>query len=192
MNSPFANIYESILAQISTLLNDDSQPVFPYIDMDYGQLETKERPQVDFPCILIDFPSWRFTDLGNLVQSGTGNICLKIATDPYDATSNITPDQYRLAAQQILDLEWSVYKLFQGWAPAVVLDGSGTTTQPAKPMIRSNIDTDNRRPGIKVRELMFSSGFTDYSAKRTTTMAPATPIITDQIDLTLPLPVPHN
>ena len=165
MNSPFATIFLALQARIT-----DQVPDIIYIDMDYGQLEAKERPAVSFPCVLIDFPSWAFSDLGNLVQEGTGSITLKLATDPYSSTSNITPEEYKEAGLNILDLEWSLFKALQGWKPGV-----GTK------MIRSNYSSDNRRPGLKVRQLGFTHSFQDSSAKRTQPMVDKpSPTITDE------------
>ena len=151
MNSPFANIFLDLQNRITAQV-----PAVIFIDMDYGQLETKERPSVAFPCILLDFKSWKFT-------------------------SNITPETYKEAALSILDLEWQIYRALEGYKPVVAVDNTNTPTQAAHPMVRASIETDNRRPGLKVRELYFTTAFTDYSAKLQTTLAPATPVIADTI-----------
>lgn len=187
MNSPFANIYFALMQKLLTLTaGSPPAPVIAYIDMDYGQLEMNPRPNVAFPCVLIDFKGWKFDDLGNLNQKAGGMICLKFATDPYDETSSITPGTYSQAALQILELEWQIYKLIQGWAPPVAYDGATppNITQPAQPMIRTTYETDNRRPGLKVRELVFKNGFTDFSAQRPSQTTPAT--LNPTIDVTFP------
>ena len=176
MNSPFANIFLDLQNRITAQV-----PAVIFIDMDYGQLETKGRPSVAFPCILLDFKSWKFQELSLKAQTGDGIICVKIATDPYSSTSNITPETYKEAALSILDLEWQIYRALEGYKPVVAVDNTNTPTQAAHPMVRASIETDNRRPGLKVRELYFTTAFTDYSAKLQTTLAPATPVIADTI-----------
>lgn len=166
MNSPFANIYLAIMARIK-----DQVPAIAYIDMDYGQLEMKERPAVVFPAVLVDFQNWNFEDLSNLVQQASGNIVLKLTTNPYSSSSDITPETYREDAINILDLEFDLYKALEGWNPG------GNTG----PLGRINYNSDNRRPGLKVRVMTFTQGFQDYSAKRTQTIVSAPPHITAEL-----------
>jgi hypothetical protein len=183
MNSPFANIYLSLLQYIN-----DQLPEIVYIDMDYGQLETKERPSVAFPCLLLDFQEFEYQELGALAQTTIGTLSLKLATDPYSSTSSITPDEYKEAALYIMDLEWKLYKVLQGFKPFSEYDNTNTPTAQTQPLIRRAVTSDNRRPGLKVRHLSFTCSFTDRSAQRTYATAPATPAITSTIDLTIPIP----
>lgn len=180
MNSPFANIYLSLMQHIQ-----DQLPAIKFIDMDYNQLENPERPLTDFPCVLVDFPEWTFTELSENVEEGKGMICCKLATDPYDETSSLTPDTYKQAALTILELEWQLYKILKGFKPTIAVDVDGNPTQQAKPLSRKFLTSDNRRPGLKVRPVHFSCSYTDYSAKKQTTRLPATPHITNEIDLSL-------
>ena len=137
-----------------------------FIDMDYGQLEIRDRPAVLFPGVLIDFPEWSFSDLSNLVQQAEGNISLKLFTNPYSGTESNTPTEFKEYALNILDLEYALYKALEGWSPSPGSIG---------PLGRINYRSDNRRPGLKVRILTFSCSFQDYSAKRTQTLITAPP-----------------
>jgi hypothetical protein len=133
MTSPFAQIFLALQERIT-----EEVPEIIYIDMDYGQLESRERPEVAFPAVLIDFPDWAFTDLSNLVQQAEGTVVLKLATDPFSSTSNITPDTYKEDALNILELEYRLYKAMEGWRP-----GTGIG-----PLGRIRIHSNNRRPGL--------------------------------------------
>ena len=157
MNSPFAQIFLALQTQITDILTPlCPEGATPYIDMDYGQLENKERPAVAFPCVLIDFTDWRFTDLSNLVQEASGNITMKLATNPYSGTSNIAPEDYKDDALNILELEYALYKGLEGKRPCTGIGVLG----------RIHYTSDNRRAGLKVRHITFSCSFQDYSAKR--------------------------
>lgn len=177
MNSPFANLYLSILERLLTITTGDpAKPVIRYIDLDYSQLEHNERPAVDFPCVLIDFTDFQFTELSQKAQEATGIIRLKLVTDPYDETDSNTPDTYKKAALAILDMEYQIYRKLHGWNPVVAVNGSGEPTQLARPLVRVNVTSDNRRPGLKVRPMAYQCAFTDYSAK--TARQTANPTIT--------------
>ena len=82
MNSPVANIFLALQTQITTQV-----PSILYIDIDYDQLETADRPSVVFPCVLIDFLDWSFDDLTSLVQKGAGLIKLKLALNLYSSST---------------------------------------------------------------------------------------------------------
>ena len=160
-----------IATTLSTLVPAGSTP---YIDMDYGQLELKERPDVTFPCVLIDFQDWEFKDLSNFIQQGAGNVILKLATNPYSASSNITPLTYIQDSINIFELEYAIYKALQGFKPNIMNDSSASATGLSRIMLRS----DNRRPGLKVRILPFRTSFQDNSAKPAPVSTTASPNIT--------------
>ena len=180
MTSPLSNIYQSLIARIT-----DQVTYIKYIDFDYGQLETHERPEVAFPCLLIDFKNIRFEDISQLIQVAEGTLMLKLATDPYDATSSITPSTFQDAGLYFLELEQSLIQALHGWSLPIVYNNANppVATQATKPMSRLSVVSDNRRPGLKVRELTFTLSFTDYSLKKTLTLTPATPSITDTLIL---------
>jgi hypothetical protein len=161
MTSNYANIYQAILQRITELL-----PSIVYIDLDYGQLETRERPTVAFPCVIINFEEYNFQELGALSQQAEGTIVVKLVTDPHSSSSNITPEDFREAAIAILDLEQSLFQALHGWKPI----------PSASALIRVKSRPDNRRPGIRVQQLYFSHSFQDHSAARTTIATPKPPL----------------
>jgi len=170
MESPFSNIFKSLQAYITAQL-----PGIPYVDMDYGQLESHERPSVAFPCVLIDLTDFSMEDATSNVQQVSGRIVLKLACDPYTSTSNITPETYVDAALEFLELEQALYLKLSGWKPAIADD------KKAAPLSRLAYQMDNRRPGIKVRVMAFGTSFTDFSAKPAKLTAPATVLVTEEI-----------
>ena len=166
MNSTFANIYRSLLDKINTLtVSDPPVPAIKYIDMDYGQLE-QERPPASFPCLFIDFQDWRFTNEAKLAQIAEGNIVMKLAVNPYSSTSSITPEEARDMALYILDLESRLYVLLNGFRATSQVDPNDPTVvvRQTTPLIRTATISDNRRPGLKVKEITFRCTFTDLSA----------------------------
>ena len=178
MNSTFANIYRSLLDKINTLtVSDPPVPAIKYIDMDYGQLE-QERPPASFPCLFIDFQDWRFSNEAKLTQIAEGNIVLKLAVAPYSSTSNITPDQYIEMALYILDLEARLYVLLNGFRATSQFDPNDPTviTRQTTPLIRTASISDNRRPGLKVKEITYRCTFTDLSAMPQYRTIPTPPI----------------
>ena len=172
MNSPFANIYKSLITRIKEQI-----PTIATLDMDYGQLEHADRPRVAFPAVLIDFGNWNFTDILDLVQMAEGVIHIKVATNPYSSTEANTPTTYLDDALAILDIEYALYQALGGWQADIDTDGTKTS-----PLARVNYHPDNRRPGLKVRQLTFETSFQDYSAERSTTLIPNPgPTVTDEI-----------
>jgi len=187
MNSPFANIYLSLLQQIETLLvaPPGTSPAISYIDLNYGQLDSSSRGSVSFPCVLIDFRDWEFEDLSLQAQKAHGIITLKLATSSYDDTSSISPEATIESGIGVLDLEWQLYNALQGFRPAVAVDTGGSPTVQAQPMSRLYIISDNRHTGVRAREIAFTCAYTDYSAKQAETIVPATINLTEEIDLSL-------
>jgi hypothetical protein len=206
MNSPFANIYFSLLQQLSTILVTPSPvpplnisvkdinpigllpgatPSINYIDLDYGQLDNPKRASVSFPCVLIDFKNWKFDDLGQQSQKAQGQIIIRLAADPYDNTSSITPVTNIESGLSILDIEWQLYCLLQGFRPSITIDPKGNPITTAQPMTRTTLLSDNRHPGLRIREITFSCAYTDFSAQPTPTTVSPSPTISPEIDNTI-------
>lgn len=177
MNSPFAKILIALQDFIPTALaayTPDGGVIF--VDLDHGQLDVREAPPVSFPCVLIDFQNWKFSDEAELVQIAEGDIVFKIATDPYSATSSITPDTWRDNALTILDMEHTLYQALEGRKIATAADKSTT------PLGRIAYTSDNRRPGLKVRINTYTTSFRDYAARRpVSTVIKPNPAITGEI-----------
>lgn len=168
MNSPFANIFTSVQQRIAAEVTTVS-----FIDQDLGQLRAGIRPPVSWPCVLIDFEDFTFSDLGENVQIATGTVVLRLGFAPYSGTSQLTPTQWQQLALGYYDIEWSLHKAMQGWSP-----GSSYGA-----LCRTDATTQKRNDNYRVREIRYSISFDDYSTKHTLQYVPATLVVTDEINL---------
>ncbi len=168
MNSPFANIFIAIQQRIKAQLPD-----IKYVDQDLGQLKTGSRPPVSWPCVLIDFEDFSYNNLGENVQTASGTVVLRLGFAPHSNSSQAMPDSYLRQSINYYDLEWSLHKLMQGWAP-------GTDYGH---LCRVSATTQKRTDSYRVREIRYSIAFEDYSTKYQQQYAPATVIINEDIVL---------
>jgi len=170
MNSPFATIFLALQQRIQAEV-----PTIVYIDQDLGQLRSKARPPVSWPCVLLDFEDFSFENLGENVQTATGTVVLRLGFEPHSNSSQATPLPYIQQAIAYYDIEWALHKAIQGWSPATTL-GSFSRTSAA---------TQTRSDNYRVREIRYSIAFEDYSTKHEQLFAPAALIVNEDIDLPL-------
>lgn len=128
-----------------------------HIDADMGQLEgTSSRPEVAFPCQLIDFQNWTFTDMSEGAQVGIGEVVIKLGFAQFTPSSNHVEAVYRESALEYFDIEQELHEALQGWSPgddySVLTRISSTGTNPIK--------------GIRVRTLRYRMEFEDYTTKK--------------------------
>ena len=168
MDSPFANIFLSIEQRIN-----DQVSAIKYIDQDLGQLKSNIRPPVSWPCVLIDFEDFNFENLCENVQTAKGTVILRLGFAPHSNSSQLTPPPYIQQAIGYYDLEWTLHKAIQGWAPG---NDFGS-------LIRTSATTQKRTDNYRVRELRYSIAFEDYSTKLQRQYVPATIIVNDEITL---------
>lgn len=164
MNSPFANTFLALQNRITSQVTEVT-----YVDQDFGQLD-EATPPVSWPCMLIDFGSFTFTDLGSLVQHADGAVTLTLAFKPTTTSSSGTPVEYIESALQYYDIEWRLQQAIQGWAPG---SNYGALSRTAAATVAKN--------GIRVRAITYSLAFQDYSARETTTFISATPVISEVV-----------
>ncbi len=158
MNSPFAQLFLALQAHIKNNVSSIS-----YVAQDIGQLLVKGRPPVTFPCVLIDFDKFLFSNMGEGVQTASGEVMLKLGFAPLSPTAQNTPNEYKEMAISYYDLEWALHKALHGWCAN---DSFGC-------MIRSSSDTQTRTDGYRVREIRYSVTFDDYSTRPDQLYAPA-------------------
>ena len=170
MNSPFAIIFLALQQRIQAEV-----PTITYIDQDLGQLRSKTRPPVSWPCVLIDFEDFSFEHLGENVQTATGTVVLRLGFEPHSNSSQATPLPYIQQAIAYYDIEWALHKAVQGWSPATDL-GS---------FARISAATQTRADNYRVRELRYSLAFEDHSTKHQQLFAPAALVVTEEIVLPL-------
>lgn len=159
MNSPFANYFLEIMSRIETEV-----PAIRYINQDLGQLEEDtDRPSVTFPCALIDFDDFQYTDMSYNSQVGEGNVIIRVAHAPYSNSSNLSPDAVKEKALQYYEHEQSVFEALQGWV-----------SNPFGAMTRIAQGNEKREDRLRVRYMIFKVSYQDNSAGEELTSTDAT------------------
>jgi len=161
---PQTNFFGQLLLELSDFIKAQI-PEIKWIDQDLGQLETFEyRPEVAFPCVLIDFAAASYSDLSELAQFGDVTVILRIAVSPFSQSHQSAPMNVREKALEYYALEQKVYEAVQGW--------QNEFTQPFR---RVGADTEQRnQDGLRIRILTFNTAYEDYSAGTKTTKASVT------------------
>lgn len=151
MKSVFAQLFLAIQEQIRDLV-----PEIKQIDQDLGQLEYyKERPALNFPCVLVDFPTAQFQDESQLVQLALLNVSLRLAFEPWSSASSEAPDVTKEDALEYYELELKLYAAMQGF------DAEGCI----QPLTRISVSTERREDVYRVREMLFTTATEDDTAK---------------------------
>jgi hypothetical protein len=163
MNAPFANIFLAIQSHIAGNMHEIS-----HIAHDLGQLSVKGRPPVSWPCVLIDFEDFSFSNLGEHIQSALGTVVVRLGFAPHSGTGKDTPNEYKERALMYYDMAWELHKLLHGWSP---------NEQTMGAMIRTSVTTQRRSDSYRVRELRYAIAFEDYSKKTGLQYVPATLVV---------------
>lgn len=150
MNSPFSKCYLAIMDRLL-----EQVPALRYIDQDLGQLQGyTNRPDVAFPCALIDFTGWNYENMGDLQQMAEGNVMINLGFAIHSASNNLTPEVWRKLPLDYYEIEWAIHKALQGWSPG---DEFGL-------MMRNSTTGGNSPMKVRVRPLSYRLSFEDYSA----------------------------
>jgi hypothetical protein len=180
MNNYFGQLYLDLCAYLKTAV-----PELRWIDQDFGQLEYFEiRPEVSFPCALIDFVSSQYSGISNLGQLGEVGINIRLGFAPFSQSYHAAPLDVKEKALEFYNIEQKVYEALQGWAP--VKDGDNYT----QPLTRQSAVTEQRdgdRVALRVRVLSFATQFEDNTAKGIYVKVPMPPMQFDSNEIELPL-----
>lgn len=167
MNSLFALIFLKITKHLNQQV-----PELKFIDLDIGQLENyQDRPNVSFPCALIDFTDSQYLDEHQTVQWWNGSIDIRIGFAPFSATNSLTPDAPKFMGLKFLELENKVYKALQNY------DADGII----QPMTRVRATTEQRDDSYRVRVLTFTTATEDQEAAEAIKIIAADLEIDDQL-----------
>lgn len=162
MENLFGQLYLDYSAHLKTAV-----PEIRWIDQDFGQLERfKYRPEVVFPCALIDFIQATYSNMAELSQVGEVVINIRLGFSPFSQSHNAAPLDVRERALEYYTVEQKVYEATQGWH-----------NQFTQPFIRQSVTTeqrDNDEEGLRVRVLTFTTAYEDLSAMRKYTRKAAT------------------
>lgn len=153
LESPFANLFEALISRLAIVTQ------LRFVAQDFGQLENYNiRPEVTFPCALIDIEQFNFSDAQNeFIQIAEGNVLIRLGMVQYTQANNLTPAQWRESALQYYEVEQEVHKVLHGWAPA----GFGK-------MLRRFAATEKRDDDIRIRLMQYAIAFTDHTASPST------------------------
>ncbi len=169
MISLFAQLFLAIQKQIMAEV-----PEIKYIDQDLGQLEIYEgRPAVAWPCVLIDFPDAQYSNHSELVQWADVNISVRLGFAPFSSANSLAPDISKEKALEYYEVENKLYEALQGF----------TADDCIQPMIRLRAGTETREDAYRVRQMMFTTGTEDDTAKRPVKMKTATLEIEGELDM---------
>lgn len=171
-------LFESLqgrIGAVTAVINGVEQACFKYIDQDLGQLDVAGRQPVAWPCVLIDFDDFVYSALGQNCERGTGNIVLRMGFPSMSGSSSITPSLYKDKALYYYDLEALLHQALQGWKPAddYAPDAIPVALQGFGALCRTHCRTIKRKDNVRLRELIYSIGFEDYSTKPEGGTAPA-------------------
>ena len=140
-------LYSKLLIALQVYFFDNFTEI-KYTELNQNQLVDYEiRPAVLFPCILIQVESV-FEQRQFNTQVERLNINFTLATDFTAHTSDITPQEYRMAALEIFELQEKLYNLLQNW------DAYGLLSEPLKRHSNSAI---NYRDGFKTTTVSFTA-----------------------------------
>lgn len=160
MNSPYSKIFIEIMARIK-----DRVPEIRYINQDIGQLDNyTDRPAVSWPCILIEFEDFNFSDANAGIQIGEGALMIRLAHNPFSDSSSLTENAVREKALQYNELSYKVNQALHGW--------SGESFGA---LMRSADNKIPREDGIRLREITYTTVFYDTSASDQYTDGNVTP-----------------
>lgn len=165
---------QSFYGQLLTAIQDRIRAAVPEVkwtDQDLGQLEADtDRPPVLFPCVLIDFNGSQYADLSYGVQQATNCVVqMRLAFAPYSSSSGATPTPQRELALQYYEIENKLFKAFNNWEPAGEICQAFSRTADA---------TERRDDSLRVRVLLWSTAFEDYTAHTVPDRVPAAMVIT--------------
>lgn len=170
------NLFGQLYVDFSSYLKA-AVPKLKWIDMDFGQLENFEyKPEVAFPCALVDFPDANFSNLSNLHQLGEFLMQIRIGFTPFSSSHQPAPLSVKEKALEYFTIEQEIYEAVQGWSNGVI-----------QPLIRVNALTDKRfeEIGLRVRVLTFATSCEDNSAKGKYVKTPKPPLEFDGNEVVL-------
>jgi len=152
MQDFFGTLYIALSNYIKT-----NVPEVRWIDMDFGQLEHFEyKPEVSFPCVLIDFPQANYSNTSNLSQVGEVKVQFRLGFAPFSKSYQAAPEDVKEKGLAYFAIEQRLFEVIQGW--------SNEFTQPFIRESALSEQRDNDDQGLRVRVLTFNTAYEDNSA----------------------------
>ena len=112
MNSIFSQFITDVSAHIT-----ESMPEIAWIDQYLGQDQTRIRPTLAYPAVLIDFDRTEYSMTGGANQLAESRISFRLMFDNYASSAQKAPDKTRTAALQIFETEKQLVEILHNWQP---------------------------------------------------------------------------
>jgi hypothetical protein len=107
------NFFGQLYVDLSTHLKASVQKL-KWIDMDFGQLEHFEyRPDVAFPCALVDYPAANFSNGAELSQFGEVLIQIRLGFAPFSHSHTVAPLDVKEKALDYFTIEQEIFEALQ-------------------------------------------------------------------------------
>lgn len=149
MKSFFSQLYTDLQQHILT-----SVPDIKWVEQDLAQDEADFRPNVAFPAVLIDFTSADYEDLGQLAQTATVEVQLRLLVATYSQSYSSAPDNVKEQALQYFELEHELIEAVHGFSSELY-----------QPLGLRSIRTQNRPDiGLRIRTLTFATAYQSFQS----------------------------
>jgi hypothetical protein len=179
MNNYFGQLFLDLCNRLKTAV-----PELRWIDQDFGQLEHFQvRPEVSFPCALIDFASAQYSGLSNHGREQVGEVMINIRLGftPFSQSYHAAPLDVKEKALEYYNLEQKIFEALQGWAPEKDNDNY------SQPLTRQSVMTEQRDGdpvAIRVRVITFTTQYEDGTAPSIFVKVTKPPLEFDQNQVT--------
>lgn len=143
-------LYSTISARLA------SKTSLKFIDFDMGQLdalEQGERPEVMYPCALLDIDYPNCDDETDTTQIVTARVSIRLGIEQHNPTDNLVTETRRNSGLAVFDTVADVYKALQGYSTTNFSSFSRKSVRPYRAF-----------KGIKVVDIVFETTFEDTSA----------------------------
>ena len=148
MSSVFSQFITDVSAHI-----EESMPEIAWIDQYLGQDQTRIRPTLAYPAVLIDFDRTEYSMTGGANQFAESRISFRLMFDNYASSAQKAPEKTRATALQIFETEKQLVEILHNWQP------NGGYMQP---LVRVSSASQNRNDiGLKIRILSFTTAWNE-------------------------------
>ncbi len=148
MNSVFSQFITDVSAHIA-----ESMPEIAWIDQYLGQDQTRIRPTLAYPAVLIDFDRTEYSMTGEANQLAECRISFRLLFDNYASSAQKAPEKTRATAFHLYAVEKKLVDILHNWQPD---DGY------MQPLVRVSSASQNRNDiGLKIRILSFTTAWNE-------------------------------
>lgn len=197
MKNILSMLFLSLQKRIDSILDENNEKVFRYVDHDFGFLD-EDIPPLSYPAVLIDMNDTNWKNLGGHCQEGDHIVSLKIVFAPYSSTSNITPIDYVEKGLGFYEIETELNDKIHCWAPdynVIVTPADPDADPPVAEVTKDLLAdvtgsftrlksmTDKSRKDLHIRKVFYGISIEDYGTRsdKNRIKVPFTPNITEEI-----------